>query len=78
MPRRGAMLMFADGLRASDAALRQMLHQADEERQILNFDPLFIESEDMLTAGGAQQVVRILDPLGDTLERSHFADVVKR
>ena len=28
--------------------------------------------------GGAQQEVGILDPFGDALERSHFADVVKR
>ena len=55
-----------------------MLHQTDEERQIFSFHPFLVEGEDMLAAGGAQQVVGILDPFGDALERSHFPDVVKR
>ncbi len=69
---------IADGLRTSDAALRQMLHQTDEERQVLGFDPFLVEREDVLAGGGAHQVVGILNPFGDALERGHFANVVKR
>ena len=55
-----------------------MLHQTDEERQILGFHPFLVEGEDVLAGGGAQQEVGILDPFGDALERGHLADVVKR
>ena len=68
----------ADRLRAGDAAPGQMLHQPDEERQIGRPDPFFVEREDELARGGAQEKIGILDPLGDSLERDDVADVVER
>ena len=41
---------IAHRLRTGDAAPGQMLHQADEERQILRFHPFLVEGEDELAA----------------------------
>ena len=68
----------AHRLRAGDAARRQMLHQADEERQIGLVHPLFIERQDELAGFRAQEEVRILDALGYALERGDAAEVVAR
>ena len=65
-----------DRLRADDAALGEMLHQADEERQVALLHPLLVEGEDELAGIGVQQVVGVLDPLGDALEREDAAEVV--
>ena len=69
---------IAHGLRTGDAALRQMLHQPDEERQILGFHALFIKGEDILALGRVHEEIGILDPLRDPLERNHLADFIKR
>ena len=53
---------------AGDAVRRQMLHQAEEERQILRVDALLVERQDVLAARRGQQVVGVLDALGDALE----------
>ena len=65
-----------DRLRAGDAALGEMLHQADEERQVALVHPLFVEREDELAGVGVQQVVGVLDPFGDALEGEDAAEVV--
>ena len=65
-----------DRLRAGDAARREMLHQADEERQVALLHPLFVEGENELAGVGVQQVVGVLDPFGDALEGADAAEVV--
>src|ERR1700748_3684430 len=55
-----------DRLRTDQTVLRQMLHQADEPRQVARIDPLLIQRQKEVTAGGAQGVIRVLDPLGHT------------
>ena len=57
-----------DRLRAVDAARREMIHQAEEERQVLGVDALLVEREEVLAARRGQQVVGVLDTLGDALE----------
>ena len=63
--------------RAGDALMRQMVHQRDEERQVLGGDPFFVKRQDKVALLGGQQEIGILHPLGDALARQHFADVVQ-
>ena len=65
-----------DRLGAGDAARREMVHQAEEERQVLRVDALFVERQEVLPRARGQQVVGVLDALGDALEGIGFADVV--
>jgi hypothetical protein len=65
-----------DRPRAVDAALGQMIHQAEEERQVARIDALFVERDHVLAALGGQHVVGVLDALGDALEGDRPADVV--
>src|SRR5579883_3387962 len=62
--------------RASDALRREMLHQRDEERQVLRLHALLVERQDEGAALRAQEKIRVLDALGDALAGDHFADVV--
>ena len=64
--------------RAGHAAVRQMLYQPEEERQVPGIDPLLVEREDVGAALGQQQIVGVLDPLGDALAGERRADVVLR
>ncbi len=68
----------AHRLRAGDAARGEVLHQADEERQILLVDALLVERQDELAGFRAHEEVGILDALGDALERGDAAEVVER
>jgi hypothetical protein len=56
-----------DRKRAGNAALRQMIHQSQKERQIARFHPLFVKRENVGTAFCVQQEIRILDALGNAL-----------
>src|SRR3546814_7982322 len=56
--------------RAGDALRREMLHQAQEIRQVLRRDALFVERQDEVAPDGLQQEVGVLHPLGDALARS--------
>jgi hypothetical protein len=65
-----------DRHRTVDAVAREVLHQADEVGQVLGPDPLFVERQDVAADGGAQQIIGVLDPFGDALERGYPAQVV--
>ncbi|VVC55470.1 hypothetical protein RHAL1_02388 [Beijerinckiaceae bacterium RH AL1] len=65
-------------LRAVEAFAGEMLHQADEERQVRLGDALLVEREDERAGLGMQQEVRVLDALRDALHRVELADVVGR
>src|SRR5690349_17020618 len=67
-------LTVLDRLRASDAAAREMLHQAEEEWQVFGGNPLFIECENEAAVAGMDQEVRVLDPLRDALVGQQRAD----
>ena len=64
------------GQRAGDAAAGKMLHEAEEERQVDGRHPLLVEGQYVLALLGDEQVVGILDALGDALQRNHAAEVV--
>ncbi len=59
-----------------EAPRGEMIHQAEEERQVLRVHALFVEREEVRALGRGQQVVGILDTFGDALEGIGFADVV--
>ena len=61
---------------AVDAAFGEMLHQAEEEGEVGRVDPLLVEGEDELALLGREQVVGVLDALGDALDREHGAEIV--
>src|SRR5262249_47632371 len=69
-------LLVLDRLRTGDAARVQMLHQAEEERQVLGGDALLVEREDEVAAAGVDQEVRVLDPFGDGFVGEHLPDLV--
>ena len=54
----------------------QMRHQAEEERQIVQCDALFIQREKEISGRRVQQEIGILDAFGDALVGQQFADVV--
>ncbi len=64
--------------RTADAARGQMLHQAEEERQVAFGDALLVQRQDEGARAGVQQEVGVLDALGDALVGQQFADVVMR
>ena len=53
-----------------------MLHQTEEEGQVVGTNPFLVEGKDELPAFGHQEKVRVLDALGDSLHRKHGAEVV--
>jgi len=53
-----------------------MLHQAEEERQILPPGALFIKRQDVAAALGLQHEVGVLDALGDAFARQRAPQVV--
>src|SRR6185437_7847135 len=63
-------------LRAIDAVVGKMRHQAEEERQVVPRHPLFIQRQDERAARCVQQEVGVLDALGDALVGAKLADVV--
>ena len=75
VPQRGAVAA-AHRLRADQAVLRQMLHQAEEPGQFRRVHPLFIQGQDEVAARGLQRVVGVFHALGDAAIGDHGADVV--
>ena len=53
-----------------------MLHQPQEEGQVVDPDPLLIQGQDVGAAVGLQIEIGILDPLGNALEGQRHADLV--
>jgi len=62
--------------RTRDALPGEMLHQRDEERQVLRLHPFLVERQDEGAALGAQEEIRILHALCDALAGDDLADVV--
>jgi hypothetical protein len=65
------------------APRREVVEQAEEERQVTDFDPRFVHRQDVATprtirTRGLDQPVRIGHALGDALGRNQLADVVLR
>ena len=56
-----------DRQRAGDAARDEMLHQREEIRQVLAPHPLLVKRENVASALGVDEIVRVLDALGDAL-----------
>ena len=53
-----------------------MLHQADEEGQVVRIDALFIEGEDEAPALAMQQEIGVFDAFGYALEGQDGAEIV--
>ena len=68
----------AHRLRAGDAARGQMLHQADEERQVVLVHPLFIERQDELAGFGVQQELEFSTPSAMPLNELTRPEIVAR
>src|SRR5205823_9512045 len=69
-------LAILDRLRAIDAARRQMLHQSQEERQVVGRHAFFIECKNEVAARGVQQKIRVLDAFGNPLVGHELAEIV--
>ena len=55
-----------------------MVEQCHEKRQVARSNALFVECQEVATAGGVDCIVGILHTLGDALGGYEFADVVAR
>ena len=62
---------------AGHALGREVVHQAEEERQIRRIDPPLVEGEDEPPALGDQEEVGVLDAFGDALQAHRPPDVVR-
>ena len=63
-------------LRTIDAAARQVLHQAQEERQIALGDAPFVERQNEMAAFRMDEEIRVFDAFGNALIRQQPADIV--
>lgn len=66
------------GQGAGQALGGQVLHEAEEERQIVFFHPLFIKRQDQRFLGGVQQEIGVFDTFGNALVGGEAAGVVLR
>ena len=57
-----------DRLRTGDAALSEMFHEAEEERQFGLVHALLVERQNVEPGLGMQKEIRILDALRDAFE----------
>ncbi len=71
-----AALAVVDRQRTGDAARGEMLHQREEIGQVLPGHALLVKREDIAPGLGLDQVVGILDALGNALAGREGADVV--
>src|SRR5579864_1212429 len=65
-----------DEARDPAATSGKMLEQIDEERQVGLLHPLLIERQDEPAGGGFDEVITILNPLGNALCGDQLADLV--
>ena len=56
--------------RAGDAAAGKMLHEAEEERQVGGRHALLVERQYVLALLGDEEIIGVLDPLGDALQET--------
>ncbi|QTK79384.1 hypothetical protein AT6N2_C1678 [Agrobacterium tumefaciens] len=63
---------------AGQALGGQMLHEAEEEGQVIFLHPLFIKGQDQRIPGGVQQKIGVFYTLRNTLIRGEVADVILR
>ena len=56
------------GSGAGDSARDEMLHQREEIRQVLAPHPLLVKRENVASALGMDEIVGVLDALGDAFE----------
>src|SRR5262245_14793014 len=75
-PPQALTLGIANRRRAADPGVGEVLHQAEEKRQILGGHPLFVEGKEKGTRFGVEQVVGVLNTLGDALEGKQRANLV--
>ena len=75
-PAQGLAVTAADRRRTRDTGFGQMVHEAEEKRQIISIHPFFIEGQDEVTVGGGEGEIGILDSFGDAFVGQHLADVV--
>ncbi len=61
-----------DRLRTGQPARRQILHQREEERNVLERDALLIERQDEIAAAGVDQEIGILHAFGNALVGQEF------
>ena len=61
---------------AGDALGGEVVHQAEEEGQVVRRHPLFVEGQDEAAAVGFEEVVGVLHPFGDALIGQQFPDIV--
>jgi len=65
-----------DGRRAGHALVGQMVQQAKEEWQIVRINPFFVDRQDVAAPVRLQQIIGVLNPLGNALQARGRADVV--
>ncbi len=67
-----------DRPRHRQAGVGAMRHQGEKIGQVGRLDPLLVERQDEAAAGRIDQVVRVLDALGDALAGHRGTDIVAR
>ena len=65
-----------DRRRAGEVLGGEVIHQGEEERQIVRLHPALVERQDVVAGLGLQQVVGVLDALGDALVGEQPPEVV--
>jgi hypothetical protein len=71
-------IAIGDRWRHAVARRLQPVEHAEEERQVARVDALFVQRQDEAATGGVDQIIAVLDALGDALGRNQLADVVTR
>ena len=71
-----ASLGIVYGRGAGEAGSRQMLHQAEEEREVARGHPLLVERQEEGALLGVHEVVGVLDALGNALVGEQRAEIV--
>src|SRR5690606_35416642 len=66
----------ADRRRAGEAAFRQMVHQAEKERQFLFHHTLFIKGENVERLIRMEKKVGVLDAFSSSLEGKQITQII--